>query len=166
MAITRGVRQFGDEQVLASADQQRALALVLDRGRVLVLDDGVHFTLPGGPVEDTETETALARLVQAETGHEVTEATLFQRAVLHPADEGGVRLHCDYYRVDLGERSERPLPHDSVARWAPQEAALDLLGDEASRWALSVALCADAIVTGLRSAPSSLVPDDGDRRRR
>lgn len=165
MTITRGVREFGDDQVRASAEQQRALALVLDGGRVLVLDDGLHFSLPGGPVDDTGTEAALARLVQAETGHEVAQAALFQRAILHPSDEGGVRLRCDYYRVDLGERSQRPLPHDSVARWAPQEAALDLLGDEASRWALSVALCADAIVTGLRAAPNTLVPDGGDRRR-
>ena len=85
-------------------------------------------------------------------GHELAGATPFQRArqwVL--ADGQAVNKDCHFFLATLGDRATEPLSTDGFARWAPQDAALDLMAEDASRWAVSVALCAHAIVAGLSS---------------
>jgi hypothetical protein len=128
-------------------------AIVVDGDRILVLDDGRHLTLPGGPVRgDDEPTVVLARQLRQQTGHRLDGALPFQHAHQRAADPvtgAPIDKECSFYLVDLGPRAGAALAPDRAARWAPRAAALDLMAEDASRWALSVALCAQAIVTGL-----------------
>lgn len=149
-----GVRQFGEPRPgVECRVREGAYVIVVDRDRILVIDDGRRFFLPGGGFEAGEDAlAALRREVREETGHVLTEATPFQRARQWVFDEPtgeAVNKDCHFFLGELGDRAAQPLSTDGVARWAPQAAALDLMAEEASRWAVSVALCAHAIVSGL-----------------
>jgi hypothetical protein len=128
-------------------------AIVVDDDRILVLDDGRYFALPGGSAGANEDPVAtLAGYLRGQTGHDLAGALPFQRAhqrATEPTTGTAVDKDCRFYLVDLGHRSGAALARDRAARWAPREAALDLMAEDASRWALSVALCAQAIVSGL-----------------
>jgi 8-oxo-dGTP diphosphatase len=146
------LRQFGaPEPGLPTAVRPGAYAIVLDHDRILVIDDGRQFCLPGGGVEaDEDLLAALHREVREETGHDLDHATPFQRALQWVAADGrAINKDCHFFLATLGDRAAEPLSTEGVARWAPQDAALDLMAEEASRWAVSVALCAHAIVAGL-----------------
>jgi 8-oxo-dGTP diphosphatase len=152
--IPPGVRQFGTpERGRDRRIREGAYAIVVDRDRILVIDDGRRFFLPGGGLEPGEDAArGLRRELREETGHDLTGATPFQRARQWVVDETtgeAVNKDCSFYLVELGHRATQPLSTEGVARWAPQAAALDLMAEEASRWAVSVALCAHAIVSGL-----------------
>jgi ADP-ribose pyrophosphatase YjhB (NUDIX family) len=145
-------RQFGEPGPGAETDEcPGSYAIVIDEDRVLVVDDGRRLSLPGGGAEPGESPLdALRRVLRDETGYEVADASLFQEARQWVTDEIGtaVNKHCSFFVVDLGDR-DRLVTSDGVARWAPSQAAIDLMAEEASRWALSVALCAQAIVRTL-----------------
>src|SRR5262245_27900994 len=74
-----GLRQFGTPE--PGRDQrirEGAYAIVVDRDRILVIDDGRRFFLPGGGVEPGEDgAAALRRELREETGHDLTAAAPF-----------------------------------------------------------------------------------------
>jgi hypothetical protein len=151
-------------------------AIIVDGDRVLVLDDGTSCALPGGvPDSPGDPGSFLTRTVRAVTGHDLADIRCFQQAHQWATGPGGSVEGRDrwFYLADLSdsgdlsdaadhvgapgaplddpdvagtERSSPALPSGGPARWAPRDAALDLIDDEVSRWALSVALCADAVV--------------------
>jgi hypothetical protein len=161
-ATNDGIRQFGAPLASAGGADHRSVAhaLVLDSDRILVVDDGVHCHLPGGPVPADDTLAALQEVVQATTGHRLVEATPFQRARRWTVDEQGrdVNEECHFFLATLDEHTTAPLPSGGTTRWAPRDAALDLMADEASRWVLSVALLATAITGRLGAGPEHGVP--------
>lgn len=152
-------RQFGTpEPGLPAVERPGSYAIIVDDDRVLVIDDGRQFYLPGGGAEPGETPLeTVQREVLEETGHEAAEAVTFHEArqwVVDDETDTAVNRHCTFFLVELGDRPDRLLPLEEHARWAPREAAVDLMAEEASRWALSVALCAQAIVTTLGAGRS------------
>ena len=153
-ATNDGIRQFGAPvgHGRASAPAVATHAIVLDRDRILVLDDGIHCHLPGGPVPaGHDTLVALQQVV---------EATPFQRARRWTLDAEGrdVNEECHFYLAALDDHWTAPLPSGGTTRWAPRDAALDLMVDEASRWVLSVALLATAITGRLGAGPERGLP--------
>jgi hypothetical protein len=155
-AANDGMRQFGappDPRAEPSPTSGLAVhAVVLDADRILVVDDGVHCHLPGGQVPPgVDMLDALQARVHASTGHDLVGAVSFQRARRWTVDEEGraVNEECHFYLASLGDRTTEPLPAGGTTRWAPRDAALDLMADEASRWVLSVVLLATAITGGL-----------------
>ena len=154
--MTGECRQFGSPPAgHETPTGAAAYALVVDGDRVLVIDDGTAFALPGGPVEiGTDPADTLRDELRRGTGHDLGEAVPFHRARQWTEVDGvAMNVECWFFVVELGPRDHEPLPDDTVARWAPQEAALDLLGHEASRWALSVVLAAKAITGALTASP-------------
>lgn len=154
-------RQFGEPTPGAdTAERPGSYAIVIDEDRVLVVDDGRRLYLPGGGALADETPIdTLRRELREETGYELSDATLFQEARQWVTDETGTSInkHCSFFVVDLADLGGRDVlvTTDGVARWAPSQAAIDLMAEDASRWALSVALCAQAIVRTLGRADHS-----------
>lgn len=161
-AANEGIRQFGapDDPAADPTPRLVAHAVVFDGDRILVVDDGVHCHLPGGPVPDgVDTLDALQRRVHTATGHELVSPVGFQRARRWTHDGGReVNEECHFYVAALGDRTTEPLPAGGTTRWAPRDAALDLMADDASRWVLSVALLATAITDTLGASPPGDVP--------
>jgi hypothetical protein len=162
-AANDGIRQFGApaDGDVAPIPRLVAHVVVLDGDRILVVDDGVHCHLPGGLVPTgLDPLDALQERLRTTTGHHLESPVAFQRARRWTQDETGrpVNEECHFYVAALGDRTTEPLPAGGTTRWAPRDAALDLMADDASRWVLSVALLATAVTGRLGAPPQRGVP--------
>lgn len=132
---------FGDlDPTLERRRRPCAYAIVLDgRGRVLLMETPRGYYLPGGGIDEGETEhEALRREVLEEMGHEIQVGEEVGRAVQHIriGDRTILSKEGAYFRATLGAKVAEAVEEDHEPVWLPLVTACREVVHRAQGWAL------------------------------
>jgi len=140
--LSADVIQFGTKQPGQDyAPRPGAYALVFDdAGKILVVDEGGFFWLPGGGLDGDETlEAGLRREMLEETGYAfeiITELGRANEFTQDPINRRFFDKRCVFFTVRLVGGQGTPQASGNRPAWITPGDALDRLHDETHRWAL------------------------------
>lgn len=134
---------FGERRPdVAYCRREGAYAVILDGGRLFVVEAPVGLYLPGGGLEGGEDIAAgLRREVLEETGYELIEATpigLAHQLLIVRSSGAGIEKAEHFFSARLAARP-RLAPSETVA-WLAAETAAGAMTEEAQAWAVHRAL--------------------------